>query len=177
MIYIRYYFRLLFISSFVVAFSKCGTPKDNKAQFELSLSTPFTITDSYAQSWVAGTPEGGSGTNFFLSVKNIEKGVEIKEVHFRNKKEVLHRTDQRPELFVAYFNDNKKEDIIISSDPNAEAQNTPPFVTPFRLMHNEAIIGYKQNEKMQYFKLTEIREKPLIAYPGSKPPKQGFPEN
>lgn len=175
--HLQFYFRLLYFSSFLILFSECGTLKNHEDPFVLSPYAPFTIETAYAQSWLAGTSEGGSGTNLYITIENMEEGVVIHVVYFRNKTKVLTTSLKNPGLFIAYFEDKKREDVIMSIDPNAEAQNRPLQINPFHLLDNEAVIGYSLNNKENYFKITEIVEKPLIAYPGSKPPDDEFPDN
>ena len=57
----------------------------------------------------------------------------------------------------------------MDSNPEKEAQNTPPNPFPFNLKENEAVIRYKVNEDTKFFKVSEIAQRPTIAYPSANP--------
>ena len=40
---------------------------------------------------------------------------------------------------------------------------------PFKLENNEAVLSYEYNNKMHYYKIANIEEKEMIAYPSSNP--------
>ncbi|NND63679.1 MAG: hypothetical protein HKN48_10875, partial [Flavobacteriaceae bacterium] len=119
---------------------------------------------------------GGSGTNVYLTIENIGEGIEIQHVYFRNYIQKAKNTEQNPDQFIAYFKDAPKRDVIMDGEVIKEAQNTPPQgLFPFKLKDNEAVISYLQKDEMKYFKISEIEEKPIIAYPESN--KGGIEEN
>jgi hypothetical protein len=56
-------------------------------------------------------------------------------------------------------------------DGNAinEAANIPPQKSPFQLAKNEAVISYSENGKVNYYKVSNIKEKEMLAYPQGNP--------
>ena len=154
---------MLFLS---VLLSNCGGSKTDNSKLTLTDNPPFSIEEVYSQKWVAGVKEGGSGTNIYFTLKNLEPGTLINEIYFRNK-----TTTAKPKnnnKFIGYFK-NEEQDIIMDSDATKEANNNPPKKSPFQLEENEAVLSYTYKGIEYYFKLSNIEEKETIAYPSSNP--------
>lgn len=145
----------------------CAGGKDSIYNYEQE--PPFTITTSYFQKWVAGVQEGGSGVNVNLSIDNITEEVAFRHLYFRNKKETATFTPTSPDKIIGYFKTTAKRDVVMDSNPVKEANNTPNDVFPFKLKENEAVLSYYHKGEEKYLKITEIEEKPMIAYPSSNP--------
>jgi len=150
----------------IVLISSCGGTKTEDSAYKLSQNPPFTIKEVYSQKWMAGVQEGGSGINIYFTIENIELGTIIKEVYFRNK--IVNLEKKRERLFIGYFK-NKQKDIIMNSDSTKEANNIPPQKFPFQLETNEAVLSYIYKGVDYYFKVSNITEKEVIAYPQSNP--------
>ncbi len=71
-------------------------------------------------------------------------------------------------LFIGYFK-NEQKDIIMDSNSTNEAKNIPPQKIPFQLAENEAVLSYIYKGIAYYFKVYNIAEKEVIAYPQSDP--------
>lgn len=169
MTHFKRYLVLLTMSLLLFSFSNCGGSRNGESNFELTSSPPFTLGEVYFQNWVAGVRDGGSGTHVSITFENMDDGVRIKNIYFHNKMEKAQQSEQNPSHYMGYFSTKKKGDVIMDINPAAEAQNRPPEAFPFNLLDNEAVISYYHKEKIGYFKLVEIKEKPLLAYPQSNP--------
>lgn len=145
----------------------CAGGKDSVYAYEQE--PPFAITASYFQKWVAGVQEGGSGVNVYLDIDAITEEVEFRHLYFRNKKERAVFKPTSPDKITGYFKKAPKRDVIMDSDPTREANNTPKDVFPFHLKENEAVLSFYHKGEEKYLKITEIEEKPMIAYPSSNP--------
>ncbi|PVW15104.1 hypothetical protein DDV96_06765 [Marixanthomonas spongiae] len=157
---------LLATTSFIFfSFSNCGSSQTNS--YKLTQNAPFSIDDVFYQDWVAGVKEGGSGTNVHITFKNMEEDVVIDSIFFRNKSEKAKNSPQAKKHYIGYFKNKTNRDIVMDSDPRKEAQNTPPEPFPFNLADNEAVVSYEQNGSTEYFKITDIRKKEMLAYPQS----------
>ncbi|PHS66867.1 MAG: hypothetical protein COB12_05390 [Flavobacterium sp.] len=150
-----------------VLFLSCGGSKSNNENVKIVENPPFSIFKIHSQKWVAGVQGGGSGINLYVSIKNISEGVEIKEFYFGNKiTEVKHTSENN---YVGYFKTETNRDVIMDGNATNEAANIPPQKSPFQLAKNEAVISYSENNKTYYYKVSNIEEKEMLAYPQSNP--------
>lgn len=153
----------------LLTFSNCGSGKTDISSFAFEQYPPFKVEAASYQQWVAGTPEGGSGVNVFINFSKIQEGVVFKEIYFRDKKtEVITSPTVRVQ-YVGYFKKEAKRDVIMDSNPLQEAANTPPNKIPFQLNDNDAVISYKFNGEIAYFKIENLEQKEMLAYPASNP--------
>lgn len=130
----------------------------------------MTLGKVYYQSWIAGVKGGGSGINIFIPISNST--VVMDSVYFRGQVSKLTTKPEDSTLFIGRFNTvfNQKEDIIMSSDSKEEYGNKLPrkaVEIPFILKDDEAVISYKEGNKVKYFKIGNIVEKNLKHYPMS----------
>ncbi|WP_115122244.1 hypothetical protein [Marinirhabdus gelatinilytica] len=164
--------RFLKISSLVVLFSlyNCGNTKKTVSEIELVQNPPFSIVESYSQDWVAGTPEGGSGTKVYVKLESIPSEVDLLEVYFKDRVAQLKIRPVNSSQYVGYFmNQTIRPDIIMDSDPIKEAANNPPKKLPFNLQEGEAVIRYLNKGTIQYYKIENLESKEILAYPSSNP--------
>ncbi len=147
--------------------TSCGTCKTKKETFALTQNTPFTVNKAYCQKWVAGVKGGGAGLNLYASINNISEGVIMKEFYFRDQ--ITDVKSSKDNLFIGYYKSDANRDVIMDSNSIKEAANTPPENFPFKLENNEAVLSYEYNNKMHYYKIANIEEKEMIAYPSSNP--------
>jgi len=163
---------LFILPIILMSFSRCSSQK------KLQEKAPVELEQVYCQPWVAGVKGGGSGLNIFIPVKVMPRdNVVIDSVYFRGKVAKLETKPQNPTLYIGRFQTtrNKKKDIIMSGDGNAEYGNEIPKISkpiPFELKKNECVISYKTADKTEYFKIVNIVDKPLQALPFAPPPKK-----
>jgi len=154
---------ILILSVFL---SNCGGLKSDNTKYILTENSPFSIEEVYSQKWLAGFKGGGSGINIYFKVEKVKPGTLLNEVYFRNK--ITTAEEKNDHMFVGYFK-NEQQDVIMDSNIYAEATNTPPQKFPFQLENNEAVLSYTYRGIEYYFKVSNIVEKEVIAYPISKP--------
>ena len=97
------------------------------------------------------------------------KSISVKEIFFGDRILSAHRHPQNIDSYSADFKDEARQDIVMDGDAIKESQNTPPEKSPFSLEKNEAILSYTIKGEMHYYKISNLEEKPLIAYPSSNP--------
>ena len=153
----------------LMGFAQCSSAK--KIQEE----APVSIGKVYFQKWVAGIKGGGAGLNIYIPVSDTS--IKFDSVYFRGKATNLFPKYQEENIYVGKFisDHNKKEDLVMSSDPKAEYGNKMAVVEeniPFELKNNECIISYTVGNKIKYFKIDNIVEKEMIPYPSAPPMKQ-----
>jgi hypothetical protein len=166
--HIKQIFTLFTLSFLFLSVSGCGSSQGDKpVTFEEN--PPFVISDIYSQAWIAGIQGGGAGTNVHITLESIEEGVTLDKIYFRRKSELLTQMIGSPTTFTGYFKSEKNRDVIMHDNPVKEANNTPPDPFPFQLGENEAVIAYTVNKSSKFFKVSNIVEKEIIAYPATNP--------
>lgn len=130
---------------------------------------PFKVQTAFFQNWVAGTEAGGSGTNVSIMLGTIMEEIEVKEIYYLDDVVKAVRDAQNLDKYTGYFVNELERDFIMDENAIKEATNTPPEKSPFTLTKNEAVISYMHDGEMEYYKISNLEEKPMIAYPGMAP--------
>lgn len=156
------FFKLICLALLSMSFSQCA------CKMKLQNEAPTTFGETYYQSWVAGVKGGGSGTNVFIEVK--DENITLDSIYFRGKVSKFETKPSSPSLYIGRFkgNSNTEEKTVISSNDNkVEAEDFP-----FKLKENECVVSYTENEKVKYYKISNLKKKPLEALPMSAPPNK-----
>ena len=160
------YNRIIGFFTLLIVFSNCGSIQE-KNTIEFEQNPPFKINEVYFQKWVAGIEEGGTGTNFHILFTEINEGVVIEKIFFKEIEATLQQSYIDSNVFSASLQQNTNRDIIMDSNSINEAKNTPPAPFQFNLKDNEAILQYKIKDKIKFYKILNVSEKPILAYPQS----------
>lgn len=159
--------KLVFLILIACNLSFCVSKQHNQMDF------PQEIADAYFQEWIGGQVPSGRGVDFYIKFKKpLPKDIVLENIYFQNQKTVLETEDNQS--FVAHFYQlATKHDLILDSDPLKEYGNKAPVITKpkFDLKRNEAVIEYKKANKIFYYKMLSVKEKPIIAYPSENKPK------
>lgn len=143
-----------------LVFISCSSQKEVK-------NLPFLTDEVYFQKWIGGQRLTGSGTDFYIRFKEpFSANFKIKKLYFHGRElEVIKRNDS---VFTASYSQRPNVDEELKeTDGQIE---TPKFVkSKFELKNNEAILEFEQDSKTQFFRITNIKEKELLAYPSAKP--------
>jgi len=140
-------------------FISCSSQKEIK-------SLPFPIDEVYFQKWIGGQLLTGSGTDFFIRFKEpFSANFQIKKLYFHGRElDVIKRNDS---VFTANYSQRPKVDKELNE--TVGQIETPKVVkSKFELKNSEAILEFEQDNKTQFFKITDIKEKELLAYPSVK---------
>ena len=156
--------RLLFYFLISMSFINCSTVKTNT----FVEAAPFVITAPYYNSWIAGIEGGGSGVNVFLPVSDT-RNIDIDSIHFRGEKAIVEKKES---LIIGRFKTtlNQSRDLIMSSNPKDEFQNKLIYkfdLSPFVLADNECVVSYRLQNKRHYYKISDLKKAPHIAYPSA----------
>jgi hypothetical protein len=130
---------------------------------------PQEIETVYFQKWIGGQEQTGSGTNFHIIFKKaLSKEIQLNKIYFQNQEATFDQENEA--TFVAHFYQQPKNDIILDVDPKKEIGNKPPKILKpkYNLKPNEAIVEYTKNNKKSLFKIKNIKERELIAYPSMR---------
>lgn len=153
----------------------CVSSQDKNANldsYSLTKDAPFKITEAYFQKWVAGVQGGGKGTNVYIKLENLNESITIKNLYFQDKMASLISMPLNSNTYEAKFKEEINNDLVMDSDVTKEAANIPPVKTPFNLEKNEAVISYIENNQLEFFKISALPEKPMLAYPAINPNKK-----
>ncbi|CAM2854400.1 hypothetical protein [Flavobacterium frigoris] len=147
--------------------SFCASKQENKIDF------PQEIAAAYFQKINTGDSQARAGNDFYIEFdKPLKKGMALDKVYFRNQVAILEK--ENDSVFVAHFYEAPtNQDIILDSNPLKEYGNAAPVIVKpkFDLKPNEAILQYKKKNKTAYYKITSVKEKPIILYPSGIKPK------
>ncbi|PKA82889.1 hypothetical protein ATE92_1029 [Ulvibacter sp. MAR_2010_11] len=163
---------LLGVSILLFSFFNCGNTKMTESGYALTENPPFTLGEVYFQEWIAGTPQGGSGTNVHITFENFTEDIVVQDIYFNKKVIKAQNSPQYRKQYVGYFKNEMAQDLVMDSNPVKEAQNTPPKTFPFALKVDEAVVSYLHKGKTAYYKISNMERKPLLAYPASNPNKE-----
>ena len=138
-----------------ISFFGCGASK-SKAQNE----HPFKVfSATYANSVV-------EQTNLVVTTLKIttnNKEIQLDSVYFRNHKASLkHVKNDENSFFTGSFTTSTTpKDYILDSDPKQEFGNKPPVMVsklPIEIKENEAVVSYFYKDKINYYKILEVKE-------------------
>lgn len=137
---------------------------------EILEKLPSVIENVYFQNWVAGQEKSGSGTRFYIQFKTeFPENIKLKKVYFQGQK--LDFQDEGENVFTANLINKPKQDRILDIDSEKEFGNKPPEISKpkYELKLNEAILEFEQDQKTFIFRLQNIKQKEILAYPSAKP--------
>lgn len=135
--------------------TQCASTKFDK-------EPPFKVHSAVYNNVVGGLPNSG-----FLKLSinfSSEKKVDFQEVYFNNQKaKSFVEKGKKGDLLVAQFPTNNigESNLELHKNPKEEFGNKPPVQKeeiPFQLKENEAVIAYKIEGKINYFKIKNIQK-------------------
>ncbi len=129
------------------SFGQCASAK-------LETKPPFTVKESKSV-------KGGislEAKSIVITLEKTTKDVEFKEVFFGNKRATLKETNNKKEIILIGNFDGSDIDMQLSADSEDQFGNKPRKNTcPFKLHKNEAVISYKINRVLSYYKIKNIQ--------------------
>ncbi|WP_299434039.1 hypothetical protein [uncultured Aquimarina sp.] len=148
--------------SILVTFTQCATSQ------KIDKMAPVELNAPYFQNWVSGIEGGGAGFMLYIPV-DPASDVQLENAYFKGKSVKLKRKPNEA-VYVGRYTDpgTVRKDIVMSDDPKEEYNNKAPEIEekiPFELKEGECVIAYSKNGKEGYFKLDNLPEKELKAYP------------
>ncbi len=149
--------RFLLIGVILLAFTNCAN--------QLQPSFPVGITEVYFQHWVGGIRGGGSGTNVVVTLKKeLPKNCTIKQLYFQQKVANPFHISSTQFQFSFKGNANWDRGNDMPSDVSEKV-----IKMPFPIEDNQAILEYTYNGKTNFYKITNLVEKEMLAYPSARP--------
>lgn len=139
---------------------------------KLAIVSPQQIEEAYYQRWKSGSIE--IETRFSIRFKKpLSANIQLKKVYFHYQEASFQLKSNN--IYVAHFYPkSSKQDYIMDSDFIKEYGNEPPLKTKpkFNLKPNEAVVSYLKNGKTHYFKISNVKELPMIVYPAMNKQKK-----
>jgi hypothetical protein len=146
---------------FLLGLVSCATNKEKKGVIDLE-----EIKEVYYQKWVAGVQGGGSGIDFFVTLKQpLSAEIVLEKVQFENNEASFKKL--APTSYVARIS-TKMNDLILDENPKKEYGNT---LNNNNLKQGEANLIFTKNAKVYSVHLKNVTEKPMLAYPSMEKPK------
>jgi len=148
---------LTIISIFIITFNLnfCAMKQELQPEFPQEIKSVFYQKKN-----------GASGENqihLYIEFKNpLPETIKLEKVYFSNQKAAIVETTKT--AFEAHFDEtNAATDLILDADAKKEYGNKAPVLKKptFDLTDDEAVLEYKNNNKTQYFKITNLAEKPV----------------
>ena len=127
---------------------------------------PLQIESPYFQTWVAGIQGGGSGIDVFFPVKDLNNIIPD-SIHFRGQRV---KAVYKNKMILGHFSTpkNQHQDIILSNEPLAEANNQllpKQDHSAFELEPNTCVLSYIIDNKRFYYKITDLIQRKSNSYP------------
>lgn len=121
---------------------------------------PFKVLEAtYANS--VGEQPDMVVTALKITINN--KKIQLDSIYFRNQKAPLKRVESDGNsLFTGSFTTSTTpHDYILDADPKEEFGNKPLVTVsklPFELNDNEAVVSYFYKDKINYYKILEVKQ-------------------
>jgi hypothetical protein len=156
--------KLIIGSILFIALTFCSSKKE-------ATQLPHQIESVYFQKWIGGQELTGSGTNFHLKLKQqLPLNTNLVKVYFQNQEGFFDI--ENPTTFIArFYSKPQNPDLILDGQTNKEYGNKAPEITKprFDLKPTEAMLEFHNGNKVEHYKIVDIKEKELIAYPSARP--------
>jgi hypothetical protein len=153
--------KIIFFLFIGISLSFCAQKPKNQTKF------PQEFASVYSEHWVGGVRGSGGGIHLHIEFKKpLSSDIQLEKVYFQNLEAKVERQSQT--VFVANFvKKYNNPDLILEDDSNKEYGNKGPEIQKprFNLKPNEAMLEYRKKNKILFFKIRNIKEKPMIAYP------------
>ena len=151
--------KLLYLISFgvlAIMFS-CGSTSNNK--FEKRI--PFNIHNAFYTNWFGEQP-GVKGYIVYLEIDDSNSVLD--SIYFRNMSAKLEKDPAigKNTYLGTFTMPNRMKNYMLHSDSKKEFGNQLPDISksiPFNLTENEAVILYLSENKIKYYKISEIVER------------------
>ncbi len=128
----------------------------NKKSAPNTSTTNFTLLDASLQNWIAGTPEGGSGTEYYFKLNiNTSKKIIFDSVWINNESFKMLVTKKVSHISNEEITYTKGDTITlrISNLQNQKKTETPPPI----IYNGAALFSYKVGNKVDFFTIKEVK--------------------
>lgn len=153
--------KILSILVILVSFSQCGGST-------LVKNPTLKVEKAFYNKWFGGQP-GISGTKVEIHLEDASEVIFV-ALYFQGKRTKVEVSQiEKFTRIIAHFSTSKRKNrtLILDADATKELENTLPSLEefPFQLKENEAMLSYKNDNKIVYFKIENIKKTQSIPFP------------
>ncbi len=122
----------------------------------------FEVLNAFSSSWTAGTLQGGSGTEYYFNIilKSKQKII-FDSIWINNRSSKIFISKKQKSISSApidYFKGDTITLRISMSNNNIKQVKSPKKIT------KGALLSYRINDKLKYFKINKIESQKPIFY-------------
>lgn len=131
----------------LLVFSQCKSLKIPEKKPVRIISSTYYLTDN------------NQLKNIYIQISNQDY-LAFDSIYFQRKKSKIKIKTMRGLVYVyGDFSNSLKTNLVLDANPTKEFNNPIPELNkfPFDLKDNEAVISYKVNEKVKYFKVKKVK--------------------
>jgi hypothetical protein len=145
--------KVFLIGIILIFFFQCGSLKfENDPPFKI-------LTATYQNGYEVPKTFGDTVVNIsYTSTKEIS----FDSIYFNNKiaKLEVASSNSNKRLICFFKTSNFSSEFVLDENPIKELHNPLPNFQkfPFKLKNNEAIISYKVDEKIKYFRISDLKK-------------------
>ncbi|MDI1305350.1 MAG: hypothetical protein PSX42_10980 [bacterium] len=162
------YLQIVFFLLIIVSLVYCAPKENQKTKF------PQKIKSVYLQKRVDIKEAKNSGTDFYIEFEEpLSKDIQLVKIYFQSQEAKFEPITKN--IFVAHLAYKRTNpDLILHKDSRKEYGNQAPIIVKpkFDLQPTEALLEYKSDGKSYFFKISNPKEKPMIANPSGIKPKK-----
>jgi hypothetical protein len=128
---------------------------------ELQTEFPQEIQSVFYQKVKKGMES--SAINLYIEFKKpLAANIKLEKIYFHNQESPVQEITPK-DFKSSFLQSNKKEDLIMDSNPTKEYGNKAPVVqkSKFDLKSNEAVLEYTKDGKTLFYKILNVQEQPL----------------
>jgi hypothetical protein len=163
----NYIYRVLVLILSASSLSFCALKQNNEMDF------PQEIAATYFQKINSDQGNAETAIVFYIVLdKPIEQGTFLDKIYFKNQTAIVEKENDL--TFVAYFQQVElNKDLILDRDSIKEYGNKAPVISnpKFKLEATEAVLEYRNNDKIFFYKIKGVKERPMIPNPSGIKPK------
>jgi hypothetical protein len=155
----------LVFSCIIIVLLSCSSKK------EVSTKLPYQIESVYFQKWIGGQEQTGSGINFYIQFKSpLPENKTLAKLYFQEKEGFFEKEDET-HYIARFYSKPQNQELIMDGDSTKEYGNKAPEITKarFELQPNEAVLEFHNGNDIEHYKIVDVKEKELLAYPSTRP--------
>lgn len=122
----------------------------------------FEVLNAFSSSWSAGTLQGGSGTEFYFEIiiKSKQKII-FDSIWINNRSNKIFISKKQKSISSAPIEFKKGDTIILRT--SMSNNNIKQFKSP-KQISDGALLSYRINDKLKYYKINKIESQKPIFY-------------
>ncbi len=135
----------------LVIFTQCASSQ------KMEINAPVTVKSPYFEKWY---DLDDAGFTLYIPIEKSENVI-LEYAYFKQKKIELTKEEGQSVYVGKYTYAKKNKDLVMSSDPKDEFNNTVRGIEriPYRLKENECVVEYVKEGEKGHFRIPAVLEK------------------